>query len=572
MGTRLETLEQLTGSRTVFGTYQTHFLLRSFNILGLVLALIWVMSPLGGQSTSRMLSTGTRSSSTATLAKCIETRGTLNLEDTISPISTYGPLVSAMLSSALEASNAIKHSNLDPLGNVKIPYLQNPQLSWSNYTSYMDPSLYSSVIGIPVFGLQPGTTTLSIESTHMQLNCTALREQRAAIKADAEIYINRPVLVNAIDPNNTWIEVTNETYYGYNWTNGGPGTGPDAWDSSWSLGLNNFPQSFDTIWYQSPDKTNPDFAPIYPVYNETEHIDFNRSALLYQDKSNAPNYISTTNGTFAQCDILQSYVESQLSCKVADSTQNCSVIAQRQSQMPHINNNLTWFHTNFPAFSFNLPRLRPTMQDSVEYDILQLYINRGDTDLMFSQDDLPPLPVMDPVLFGRRLGQIINAYGIGNIAPNIYVGEGGEALNSTTGGTPIYQNITGTLTTTEEVYVCSWPWFAVFLTSTLIMFCMSILGAYYDMKKHTPDILGYCSILTRDMKYVTVGPGDNLLDGLDRTRHFKDLRLRFGDVGIVGKEKETKESDGNSSEMAVGHLAVADEDRATRARKGQLYV
>jgi hypothetical protein len=561
-GTRLETLEQLVGSRTVFGTYQTHFSLRSFNFLSLGLILLWAMSPLGGQSTSRILSTGIHSWSSPTVVQCIETRGGLNIEYGFGNV-VFDPLVTTMLHSALGGTTSIKRSNLDPLGNVKIPYLLNSTLSWSNYSSYMDSSLYSSLIGIPVIGLQPGNTTFSMESTHMQLNCTTLREQQTSLEADPEIALTEPILSNYTS-NYTWLLPPNGTYSGFS-------------DNIWSLGLNQFPQYYDRFWYQVPNKTKfRNRTP--PLYDEKMHIEFNRSALVYQDKSIESIASLTNNGTFAQCDILQSYVESQLLCEVVNSSQNCSVVAQRQSRMPYVNPNLTWFHIDFISFSRILPRI--AVFQGGTYDIVQLYINRGDTELMFSLDDLPKLSVMDPVLFGRRLGQIINAYAIGNIAPFAYVGDDSNRafrgfegtfpdFGETGVGTPVYQNVTGILTEAQEVYVCSWPWFVVFLSSTLVMFSMTILGTYYDLQKHTPDILGYCSLLTRDTKYVSVAPGGNLLDGLDRTRKFKDLRLRFGDISM---DTKTAIGSDNNLKVPVGHLAIGNEDRTTRARKGQLYM
>jgi hypothetical protein len=209
--------------------------------------------------------------------------------------------------------------------------------------------------------------------------------------------------------------------------------------------------------------------------------------------------------------------------------------------------------------------------DQEEYGSMQLYILRGDTDAMVNSDSPLQLSLMNSTLFARRLGQILNAFGISSIAPTTFGGGGKKGSdNVTVAGTPVYQNITGMLTTTEEVYACSWGWLAMFLTATLSMLLMAIFGAYYDLKTHTPEVLGYCSLLTRDSKYVTVAPGGNVLDGFDRARRFKDLRLRFGDVGIEALESD--EMDGGSSTLAVGHLAVADEDKTTRARKGQLYV
>ncbi|GKT91957.1 hypothetical protein Ct61P_09807 [Colletotrichum tofieldiae] len=53
-------LEQLMGSRTVGGTLLVHFQLRALNLLALFLVLIWIFSPLGGQSILRILETRSR--------------------------------------------------------------------------------------------------------------------------------------------------------------------------------------------------------------------------------------------------------------------------------------------------------------------------------------------------------------------------------------------------------------------------------------------------------------------------------------------------------------------------------
>jgi hypothetical protein len=57
-GSKVRSLEQLIGSRTVFSTVTTRVSLRSLNVLGSALALLWALSPLGGQSALRVIDTG----------------------------------------------------------------------------------------------------------------------------------------------------------------------------------------------------------------------------------------------------------------------------------------------------------------------------------------------------------------------------------------------------------------------------------------------------------------------------------------------------------------------------------
>jgi hypothetical protein len=333
-GTRLETLEQLIGSRTFFGAYRTHFSLRSFNCLGLGLTLIWILSPLGGQSTSRLLSTRLHSSSTPTQIQCLETRGSLNLDGGNDALGITGTsLVGAMISGAFMAPTSVKQSNLDFLGNVKIPYMMNPDGAWSTYTSYMDSSLYSSIIGIPIFGLRPGKTTFSVESTHIKLDCTTLQRRELQSKQD-DLHIfdtSKPLL------NGTFYEFTERS-------------------SPWTFGINQYPGDHHA-WYEFQSETNADFNKTSLIYNNETNIEFNRSTVLYQDSFlTLDEFDRESNGTFARCDVLQIYVESRLSCEKANGIQNCSVVAQRHSQKPHINSNLTWLNTNLLAFVTILPK------------------------------------------------------------------------------------------------------------------------------------------------------------------------------------------------------------------------
>lgn len=49
-GSSLGVLEQLVGSQTVYGAVWVQVVLRNFNVLGVFLVLLWLVSPLGGQA------------------------------------------------------------------------------------------------------------------------------------------------------------------------------------------------------------------------------------------------------------------------------------------------------------------------------------------------------------------------------------------------------------------------------------------------------------------------------------------------------------------------------------------
>ncbi|KAF2658976.1 hypothetical protein K491DRAFT_689580 [Lophiostoma macrostomum CBS 122681] len=56
IGTTIEVLEKLVGSQSLVSTVSSAFALRSFNALSIYLLLLWSLSPLGGQSSLRLLS------------------------------------------------------------------------------------------------------------------------------------------------------------------------------------------------------------------------------------------------------------------------------------------------------------------------------------------------------------------------------------------------------------------------------------------------------------------------------------------------------------------------------------
>lgn len=54
-GTTLGRLEQLVGSTSVFAALERQISLRRFSVVGYVLTIIWLLSPLGGQSALRLM-------------------------------------------------------------------------------------------------------------------------------------------------------------------------------------------------------------------------------------------------------------------------------------------------------------------------------------------------------------------------------------------------------------------------------------------------------------------------------------------------------------------------------------
>lgn len=205
-GEKLGRLEQLMGSGTVFSSLSTQVALRGYNLLGIALVAVWLLSPLGGQASLRL----------------IEITSAVHHEKSrISYMDTERrSLMSANASTAdLDAINTLYMTSLADPGendvtndmwtNVRIPIMESLNSSdavkdgWISVPSGRLPSsleeetpsdvLYSSVLGIPVskpeqHGHRNGSFVM--ESSYYVLNCSELFNTSTQVSS----LENRPLL------------------------------------------------------------------------------------------------------------------------------------------------------------------------------------------------------------------------------------------------------------------------------------------------------------------------------------------------------------------------------------------
>ncbi|KAM0296882.1 hypothetical protein ACHAPM_010068 [Fusarium culmorum] len=95
---------------------------------------------------------------------------------------------------------------------------------------------------------------------------------------------------------------------------------------------------------------------------------------------------------------------------------------------------------------------------------------------------------------------------------------------------PFMNSTIGTMTVNHEVYRASQLWIAILLTATLFLQILAILGLVLEVLIVGPGVLGYASSLTRDNPYVPLPTAGSGLDGPERSRALRDLRLQLADV------------------------------------------
>jgi hypothetical protein len=114
-GIRVQTLAHLNGSTTLGGTLITTFNIRSFGTLGLVLTVLWSLSPLGSQASIRFISANPVSAMSTVDVEYLDTNSTYDSEK----VSNGGVIFLA----SLLGSEFVNVSWQDAWKNVRIPMI-----------------------------------------------------------------------------------------------------------------------------------------------------------------------------------------------------------------------------------------------------------------------------------------------------------------------------------------------------------------------------------------------------------------------------------------------------------------
>ncbi len=195
-------MELLLGSRSVFSTIKSQLQFRRATTIGVLLLLLWSLSPLGGQASLRVLQRTNRVTRTATTLRYMYTGPYAVL---LRSMDTTWSDFKGGLTSALSATYDARVAPIDPWGNVRVPLLRrlprppSPRIAgnvddddddgWRTVPDTMtEPEQYSSLVGVPVIGLPADaaaatrrtykaddtanvTVDFSIETSYMELQC-----------------------------------------------------------------------------------------------------------------------------------------------------------------------------------------------------------------------------------------------------------------------------------------------------------------------------------------------------------------------------------------------------------------
>lgn len=168
-------LEQLMGCQSLFSALERQILLRCTNFMGFGITILWVLSPLGGQSALRLVARVPHMVSSTVAIRYLPTEISQSTYMGGSDLISEGwPSYAPIYMAALMTTQNQDSSATDLWGNVKIPTIDS--LSTEDGTYYeIDQTKavkYSSLLGVPIAMLpDTGKSSFDITAQYWRVSC-----------------------------------------------------------------------------------------------------------------------------------------------------------------------------------------------------------------------------------------------------------------------------------------------------------------------------------------------------------------------------------------------------------------
>jgi hypothetical protein len=513
-------VEQLSGSKSVFSTLVTPLRLQLIDLCGVLLVLLWLLSPLGSQASLRLLST--RPSAILSTGKVGFTNFTTSGTTLDIAVDTYinSIPVDGLYISALGSSLAIKQGPQDPFGNVKIPTYESlvgdPGETGFVPVPNSTNTDWISLLGVPMTGLdQNKRVNTSISSRYYYINCS-------------QIY--------GMDATTNWpLELGLSDEYGNSstiWDFGSPS--PDSNPSQWML----FFTGTSEDSYPNSTVTNMIFAAW------SGFAGFNGSQ----------NTSSLTNVTIAECTIQPSYVDIQMTCAGF----LCSATDIRRGEVSTPSNLSPEWRAWWGDLFYDE---RETVEDFIGAwtqaqsgtTASEPYINPlqklSPTLKYISGDEAFPLIVDSdksheyiyntPLdIFTQRMRRLFNTYWQASINPNAYfntIPTGGPVDDISELSKQLGIMINATNATFEQdivIFECNPWWLAATTISSCILLIVGVVGFAARCACIGPNMLGsFTSILRADRQTaVMLHDNNSTMSSMEVAKRNKDLYVALRDV------------------------------------------
>lgn len=475
-GTTLGRLEQLIGSNSLFSALERQISLRGFSVVGYVLMIVWLLSPLGGQSALRLMTQETKSILSNSTVQYLNPdtvldTALLGASAINSARSVFGPI----FLTALLSSSKYQDTAMDLWGNVRLPRFSSIEQTTSDEWKHVinDDKMnvtYASLIGIPVaFVNENGTSNFSVKARQWDVSCDK-NEMQGGKQAD----------FGRMD-SSTWKLATLPV---------------NSSCTSWPCSV-----SFKSI--ANNDATDDDFYN-YTVAACKLRYEAYETKISCKDKFCAPTSMRK----------LDVHTGVNYSSVNEDAFIRSTVLANIMATLPTIDN----LGVGSVAFrgSSNAEKWMADPTNFVGY--LGVYTQ---------------IYKLTPEILSERLTILWNTFFQSTYAMNTLGGNLAQTFDNITQSADLQLfNVTESVISTPmpNIWHTNWSWFTALLISSIILQIASFMALFFKYYTCVPDIIGYASSMTLLNPYVPTPTGGTTLHGLERAHMLQDMKIMIGDV------------------------------------------
>lgn len=547
-------LEHILGSQSAVATIGHAVTTHTLDMLTLALLAFWALSPLGGQSVLRLLH--------ETNSTIVENRPVFYAK--VNAQSDFNMAVhrsdsfnraNAVVNSALMTSETLEWTPVDTWNHPKIPRIDELEIaalenstdrSWYTVNPNGNYS-YASLAGVNIVNLsERGSTNLTVPYEYMYFDC----------------------------------EMSSKTKFHNFFDNGAPQPEPTLLRNYLSeLGNRSKLTTDDPTQDPAELRTTPS-AP----FNISRSFFADNSFFMYSKGTGQKNeallygsrYTGTTRFFLWECSMNSVMVEANIVCQ----SDKCGVDRVRRIVKPFEK----YIAYRTPYGVAHSRSLSPMFIQAIAWlgGKTTMYRPNPVDAYIYGQAPWAEIPEGKNILYqnwteyvtgprkrkdmSRRLTKVLNTYLDASrwgtavtqrdpFGKKSFNGTGLSVDDSTTNSTE------AVVTLLTPVYKVHAPWAALLVISSVVLLLLSIFGILVQLRTVAPDIFNHVSSLTRDNPHVHAPAGGSGLDGADRARYLKDMRVQLGDA-----EPQSK-----AGYVAFRSIDGVDDCREGRIRKERMY-
>jgi hypothetical protein len=463
----------------VFSALERQISFRRFDLLGIVILVAWLLSPLGGQASLRLLSTKPLvvSYDSSIIYYPIEYYPKRTYIRTAQTAQENWPRFAPLYMTAIQTSRQSLIAPMDIFGGVKIPDINclrqnNTAIAATDYSWQIVSNAtlvnYTSILGVPIGGVPAsGNCTFDLISHYWAVNCT-------------------PVVLPAR---------------------------PLAW-------RHNIAQN--TTYHANKDSQGPTFQ-ILIDHAQSTHEDIRFEYLSKLGSNTEKNNVASAN-----CSTSPVIVESQVKCH----DRSCHVHAMRRTDRRPVD---VWNGTSpkkiFQHISEWMPGADLGYAQSINStsELIEHWMMNTDLGTLGSYEfvNLTHLSFSE---FNNRFQTAINTFWDATIGSSVRLNSLGPGADTTWADTTSWASQRVQPTQYKgEVYSCNMGLALLTIAISLTLFAAANISMLLGLLTRTPDILGFVSASARDNPYFKQHV-TSYLSGLENARILCDVRVRIGDV------------------------------------------